>query len=89
MSKGILLVDMPSSCSCCNFTKTKTVRTFYDEEDEKYCTLTGYCVEYINKDKRCPIIEIPNKQSGADEKDDYEFGIQVGWNACLNKILEV
>lgn len=87
MSKGILFVNMPTSCSSCNFSETKTVRYMYGEDDERYCKLLGYCVEYTQKDKRCPIKEIPEKQSEADEKDDYEFGIQIGWNACLDKIL--
>lgn len=85
MSKAILVIDMPDSCSKCPF--------FNDVYSDMCCRgLNNAGINYpYPEDFRqcwCPLKLVP-------EKDEYYLGINEyyegrvdGWNDCLNEILE-
>lgn len=92
MSKGILVVDMPESCSKCKF--------MYEFYGIKKCHLLNALCNggkaIIPKDKyvvcrhdECPLVELPEKIP--EPKEGYETIEEsvkrIGWNACLDKML--
>ena len=101
MSKCVLVMDMPSSCSKCDF-QAMNVR------DNPICILcTESCVEQfktkdeykrINTDLRtkpewCPLKPMPEKvetfncEELCDVDDWYDSGYHNGYNACIDEIL--
>lgn len=83
MSKGIIVVDIPSDCGCC------ILKDLVD-----YCINGKNVVEYSyrnNKPKWCPIKEIPARleelKSPHNMSDYKQKGFSEGWNACLDKLL--
>lgn len=100
MSKAILVMDMPSGCSKCDF-QANNIR------DNPICILcTESCVEQfrtkdeykrINTDLRtrpywCPLREVPQKKQIEIVEEDYDggysHGFTHGYNACIDEILK-
>lgn len=92
MPKAVLVMDMPESCDMCDFAD--------DTQPPRYGERTLYCnapgigydaTDYIAcKPDWCPLMELPEKipelKSGYE---DISTSIRrVGWNACLDEILE-
>ena len=92
MTKAVLVMDMPESCSKCKF--------MYEFQGIKKCQLMNVLNNGASKlsqnrftQKRhewCPLRELPEKilelKSGYE---DISTSIRrVGWNACLDKILK-
>lgn len=95
MSKAVLVMDMPESCSKCKFS--------YEFQGVKKCNLLNALCNggeaIIPKDKytecqhdACPLAELPERMdalkasatvNGCLHPVDYAQG----WNACLDKIL--
>ena len=83
MSKSVLIVDTPESCSECRM-----------NSEESFCHITG---KHFWDDKKfdyakdiaadCPLRPLPLSQV-ANEYDfeSYTNGVSVGWNRCLEKI---
>ena len=88
MSKAILVIDMPESCSkcplfggyyadmCCEGMNNRSINYPYLEDFRQ---------------DWCPLKQLPNKRNvnniwtmGGCISDDYS----VGWNACINEILD-
>lgn len=92
MAKAILVMDMPESCDMCDFVD--------DEQPPRYGEKTLYCgvlgigedvTDYIGcRPDFCPLRELPEKipelKSGYEEVSTSIH--RVGWNACLDTILE-
>jgi hypothetical protein len=92
MSKAVLVMDMPESCSKCKF--------MYEFQETKKCQLMNVLNNGASKlsqstftEKRhdwCPLRELPEKipelKSGYE---DLSTSIRrVGFNACLDEILK-
>lgn len=86
MSKAILVLDkMPGECCQCIFCEKERNRENYLE---KRCSLSGLCIsKYTIKKSDCPLKEVPKIKETNWAAEDYEFGYDAGWNACLEKIL--
>ena len=90
MSKAVLVMDMPESCSRCKF--------MYEFQGIKKCQLMNVLNNGASKlsqstftEKRhdwCPLRELPEKMP--DLEHGYENVeksiIRTGWNACLDAI---
>lgn len=83
MPKAVLVMDMPEDCTMCKFWNSK--------DDE--CYATGVEELSLNSEEAkpdwCPLRELPEKipelKSGYE---DLSTSIRrVGWNACLDEIL--
>lgn len=83
MAKAVLVMDMPEDCPMCKFWNSK--------DDE--CYATGVEELSLNSEEAkpdwCPLRELPEKipelKSGYE---DLSTSIRrVGWNACLDEIL--
>lgn len=82
MSKAILIMEMPSSCSECPCV------------DELFgcirvCNRTGECISgyTVRRQDDCPLREVPQK-SNTGKSDYYQWGDwEDGYNACIDDIL--
>lgn len=100
MSKAILLIDMPSSCSYCDFCHTKDYDSNYKIDGDKYCCIKELSVnDYyydekpIEKPNWCPLKPLP-KMKIVSKYDGYCMNTactqrEKGWNDCLDKILSM
>lgn len=86
MAKAVLVMDMPECCidCCCSYFER------YTKELNLVCGATGEDANNVEKPDWCPLRELPDKIP--DLKSGYEdLGTsirRVGWNACLDEILE-
>ena len=86
MAKAVLIMDMPECCAdcCCGYFER------YTKELNLVCGATGEDANNVGKPDWCPLLELPEKIP--DLKSGYEdLGTsirRVGWNACLDEILE-
>lgn len=88
MSKAVLVMDMPESCSKCKF--------MYEFQETKKCQLMNVLNNGASKlsqstftEKRhdwCPLRKLPKKANHPDYCDNGRF--DKGWNACLDEILK-
>lgn len=92
MAKAVLVMDMPESCSECKF--------MYEFQGIKKCQLMNVLNNGASKlsqstftQKRhdlCPLRELPEKIP--ESKSEYEKVTtsvkRIGWNECLDAILE-
>lgn len=86
MAKAVLIMDMPECCvdCCCGYFER------YTKELNLVCGATGEDANNVGKPDWCPLRELPEKipefKSGYE---DFSVSIRrVGWNACLDEILE-
>ena len=99
MSKAILVIDMPDSCSECRFLN--------DNYDYPECIVTGETKGYTfrtreQKMDKCPLRPVPRKIDVPDFDDAikaknenaeevgmymYDRGHYRGYNICIDKIL--
>lgn len=100
MSKGVIVVDMPAGCYECECSITKEWQN--SMSGEHYCGIIERKVsDYWNhepslKPDWCPIKSLPDhKEVGQLPADRgvlaemlvLEIGKQIGWNKCLDEIL--
>lgn len=89
MTKGIIVVDIPSvcgECSCCQ----------YDGQYDRYCGVNGEDLMNIDwnseKPDWCPIKSIPDKRERQTVQDNYDgeysHGYTAGWNMCIDELLK-
>ena len=89
MNKAILVIDMPT---CCNECKIR-----FDDEYSNWCSYDNpepngvfQYVENRTKPNWCPLKPVPDKEyeGGTWTMSGYiEDGFPIGWNACINEIL--
>lgn len=88
MSKAILVVDMPQSCSKCKFAyQFNGIHKCHlmNVSNGRYTRIseTTFAVE---RHYHCPLKEVPEKKKGKNSI----FQIYAnGWNACIDTILEI
>lgn len=97
MSKAVLVMDMPSSCSKCKF--------MYEFYGVKKCQLLNILenggkaiipTDTLITDRKecCPLRELPEKTEVSDcgelcDMDDwYDSGYADGYNACIDELLK-
>lgn len=89
MAKAVLVMDMPESCFGCNF--------LYCNADANIDSCQAMKVPRIvdsdtyEKPDWCPLRELPEKMKVCGkypQPDGITPSYKVGWNACLDKILE-
>lgn len=103
MSKSVLVLDTPNSCSQCNF--CREIEGVYVEayDSEACCTVmldpndNDLYRMILTKDKYkkekpewCPLKRVPeisNTQQGIYELDEYCNGYDDGWNGFRKEIL--
>ena len=93
MAKAVLVMDMPETCYDCRFCRElhEGVEACCDLEDEpndntKCRIIDDYC---YNKPDWCPLLELPkHKRMIGAEIEINQILMNVGYNACLDEILE-
>ena len=104
MSKAVLVIDMPKRCNECIFCKViKTNDIWEFEENRCLFTNYNVKHSTPDKASNCPLKPMPepvnipefDKTIKADNDNSYEVGaymyargIDIGYNMCINKILE-
>lgn len=88
MSKAVLVMDMPESCSKCMF--------LYEFSGIKNCSLMNVMyggasrLSQSNFTKcrhdKCPMRPVPEKENDDNLMDEYQDGYDDGWNACIDAI---
>ena len=91
MSKAILVMDMPSSCSKCVAYESGG----YNERLEPYdgaCYIAKHCMQghKVTKGRPswCPLRELPQKINEKDYTSLIRIGEKKGWNACIDEIMK-
>lgn len=88
MSKAILVLDnMPEACCDCpcydfsNFAPCcKAANMFFSPED---------CFSIVDKRQPwCPLVKLNKLEYVSDVVSDWSRGYQVGYNSCINDILD-
>ena len=85
MSKAILIIDIPDSCSKCPFVE-------HEDEGWLYCSIhNGDTAFAFKRAEWCPLKPMPEKQE-VSGYDGYCMNQcctrrERGWNDCINKIL--
>lgn len=99
MSKAVLVMDMPSNCSECEFcleiAENHHVCQRVSDNNER-CKRIDYDVEVYQYEKPdwCPLRELPEKTEVSDcgelcDTDDwYDSGYADGYNACIDELLK-
>lgn len=85
MGKAMLIMDMPESCSVCDF---GCEEVYGDYCGVPWCgkDVSGY---EVCRPDFCPLREVPEKcriTGASGHTKDYVDGYRTGWNACLEAI---
>ena len=88
MAKAVLIMDMPESCSRCNF--------LYEFQGIKKCQLMNVLnggasrvsqnTFTVKRHEKCPLRILQERKETNHYMNNKEKGIVEGWNACLDKI---
>ena len=91
MSKAILVMDMPESCTECQFCREideidACCEIAREPRDESLCRMIGK----YDKERPdwCPLKEVPGRDKESHYPDEYMDGFTDGWNRCIDNILE-
>ena len=84
MSKAVLVMDMPSSCTECR------LASLVGREDVM-CAIDRmatrkYADAYKDRPDWCPLRELPKKDNKSYFPDEYSDGHRDGYNACIDEI---
>ena len=80
MSKAVLVMDMPSSCSKCDFCE-------HQDEGWLWCNIKNKTARAFDKPDWCPLKPMPSKKD--DDFYDWDKANQVkGYNACIDELLK-
>ena len=85
MAKAVLVMDMPECCvdCCCGYFER------YTKELNLVCGATGEDANSVGKPDWCPLRELPeHKRTIGTEGESNQILMNVGYNACLDEILE-
>lgn len=88
MSKAVLIIDMPESCSKCQF--------IYEFQGIKKCQLMNVLYKgasmlsqhnfTIHRHDKCPLRELPEKVPKDGQECFGELKYMEGWNDCVKVI---
>ena len=85
MSKAVLVMDMPSSCSECNFQQYGVCHAVRK-------SIVGTPTDLKRKPDWCPLRELPEKKVlSGDVADIQKMGkelVDIGYNACIDELLK-
>lgn len=88
MSKAVLVMDMPSSCSKC---KLKSRLNCEIEGVTHCCNLAEGMITldkgFEERLPNCPLRELPKKDNKSYFPDEYSDGHRDGYNACIDELL--
>ena len=85
MAKAVLIMDMPECCvdCCCGYFER------YTKELNLVCGATGEDANNVEKPDWCPLRELPeHKRTIGKDSEINQILMNVGYNACLDEILE-
>lgn len=93
MAKAVLVMDMPETCCDCRFCRElhegiEACCELADEPsgDSLYRSIDEYC---YHRPDWCPLRELPKHKRTIDiENEINRILMNVGYNACLDEILE-
>ena len=90
--KAILVIEMPSSCSKCEFCLEITENHHCCQrvsDDNDRCKRLDYDVEFYQYEKPdwCPLKEAPQKQTIYSVDTPHHRWAKDGYNACIDEIL--
>lgn len=80
MSKAILVMDMPHSCSecpCCYIPRCEVLEKSLKTSEIYEC-----------KPDWCPLRELPQKKKANTNTTAYDKAVQIGYNTCIDEILK-
>ncbi len=90
MSKAILIMDMPESCSKCQF--------LYEFNGIKKCQLMNVLYNgaskvsqskfTIERHHKCPLQDLPERKEENKYHNGTEKGYVSGYNSCIDEILK-
>lgn len=95
MTKAILIMNMPESCSECKF--------LYEFQGIKKCQLMNVLNNGVSRlsqntftekrHEKCPLRELPEKKETVHSQECYTNSyftdeMNAGWNACIDEILK-
>lgn len=95
MTNSVLVVDTPENCVDCIFCQEFNTGS----REYAYCYVTNgdsendmkliNCMYGYRQSKPdwCPLRELPKEEHNDFMYDEYADGYDVGWNYCLNKII--
>ena len=87
MTKGIIVVDMPENCRKCCACASYPVSIF--SVRAYWCPITNCAIfKPDTKHDWCPIKPLPEKMDYQSRHGLLQEQIMVGWNMCIDKILE-
>lgn len=88
MSKAVLVIDMPESCSKCQFS--------YEFQGIKKCQFMNVLYKGASmlpqnsfaarRHEKCPLWELSEKKEVNRYMNEQEKGYCEGWNACIDAI---
>lgn len=80
MSKAVLVLDMPESCSKCTMV-TGCDYCILQDEDSNF-----RADSWNDLRANCPLRELPEKKEASKYMNEKEKGYCEGWNACIDAI---
>ena len=82
MSKAVLVMDMPSSCSECNFQQYGVCHAVRK-------SIVGTPTDLKRKPDWCPLRELPKKKPTIGKESDNDIlCMNAGYNACIDELLK-
>ena len=77
MSKSVLVIDTPENCRSCVH-----IGTF-----RYFCRITCKDIEDASvRPDWCPLMDLPEKDTGTYPTNTVDSGYAEGWNTCLDEI---
>ena len=80
MSKAVLVMDMPSSCSECNFQQYGVCHAVRK-------SIVGTPTDLKRKPDWCPLRELPKKKEDNSANTESFACFKLGYNACIDELL--
>lgn len=79
MTKGIIVLDIPETCSLCPLEREGAYCIHVDADTMDF--------RYKGKHVDCPIKPLPEKMDCQSHHGLLQEQIMVGWNMCIDEIL--
>lgn len=88
MKKSVFILETPTRCVGCPFCGNEyTGEGMNIECVASYCCLNAYEIENIeSKPDWCPLMDLPEKDSGDYPSNTFDAGYAEGWNTCIDEI---
>lgn len=80
MSKSVLVIDTPECCAKCPLLNGSD-ECIVQDEDANFNADTFYDLR-----QNCPLMDLPEKDTGTYPANTVDAGYAEGWNTCLDEI---